>query len=269
MTITRIFFSFRFILIGAGIFVYFLWGQPILLEILQQVPGQPAIPVGLVLLMIQILNLAAILYKGPFIQQRIAGAPTAQRGTGQNPVGIALILVFLVTLCYVGLVSPVANWTVLEILGIEIRGTPPFWQGMFGFLYLFAMLVLNAGLMLASVFPSLGAIEMPKWLRLADSYPLATEWIVDIILAVFSVTTYTLIWEKLAASTPLIATTPQDVFMEYFGAVVFFCMVYPATNVLAVADDWLTERPKWARLLSFAIFVLIMLSAINSIPREV
>lgn len=44
-------------------------------------------------------------------------------------------------------------------------------------------------------------------------------------------------------------------------------MVYPATNVLALADDWLAKRPIWARLLSSAIFIVIMLTAINNIPR--
>lgn len=265
----QILFSFRFVLINAGVLAYFLWGQPFLLEVLQQVPKQTSVPVGLALMAVQILNLFAILYKGPFVQQRTIHRMPDQRASGQNSFGVELILIFLATLCYIGLVSPLANWTVLDILGIEIRGTPPFWQGLFGFLYLFAMLVLNAWLMIASVFPFMGAIQIPKWLRVADLYPMATEWVVDIVLAVFSVTTYTLIWEKLAASTPFTATTPQGVFMEYFGAVLFFCMVYPATNVLAASDDWLTERPKWARLLSILIFVLIMITAISGIPREI
>jgi len=185
-TVLQFIFSFRFILINIGVFAYFAWAQPILLGVLQHSPNQPAIPAGLALMSMQILNLFAILYKAPFLQQRGA------HSQGQNHSGVGFILVSLAGLCYSGLVSPLANRAILELLGIEIRGTPPFWQGLFGLLYLFAMLILNTWLMLASVFPFLGKIEIPQRLRLGEEYPMTVEWLADLVLAAFSVTAYTL-----------------------------------------------------------------------------
>jgi hypothetical protein len=263
----RTLFSLRFIFINAGVLVYFLWLQPGFLRALQEASVRPNWGLGAGLMALQILNLLAMLYKGTFTQQRIASLhPSADEPSRGFSIA-AMLAIGLVILCYLGLVSPLVNWAILGLLGIDIRGEPPFWQGLFGFLYLFAMLVLNAWLPIVSVFPSIETIKLPDWLKIGEAYPMATEWSADFILAAFGVSAYTLVWEQLALNTPINATTPQSTLLEYFGAVVFFCMVYPATNVLATAEDWLAMRPRWSRWLSGLVFTVILLIAISNIPR--
>jgi hypothetical protein len=220
---------------------------------------------GLALALIQVVNLFAILYKGPFVQERLEHHTPGN--ASQISPGVGILVTSVMVMCYMGLVSPLANWATLQAFGIDIRGEPPLFEGLLGFAYLFCMLVLNAGLMLMALFPWMGQIHRPAWLRIGEKYPMTVEWFADIALAAFSVTTYTIIWEGLAASTPFQARTPQSAFMEYFGAIVFFCMIYPAANALATAEEWMSHRPLWARILSGVIFLAIMATAIGSIPN--
>jgi hypothetical protein len=265
--VRKFLFSLRAIFINLGVLAYLIWIQPGVLASLGKTPTHPDPLLGLVLALIQVLNLFAILYKGPLVQERLQGRTS--NANGQIPFAIGMIVTFFMVMCYMGFVSPLATWATLGAFGIELRGTPPLWDGLLGFAYIFCMLVLNGGLMTMAIFPSLGQIHRPPWLRLGEKYPMTVEWFADIVLAAYSVTAYTIVWEQLAGSSPLQARTPQSAVVEYLGAVLMFCMVYPAANALATAEDWLASRPLWARILSGIIFIAIMVTAIAQIPHAV
>jgi hypothetical protein len=281
-------------MINFGIIAYFVWYEPIFLEVLRQAPVQPNIPIGLALMILQVLNLFSIIYKGRFVRQRMgslgisveapadggvfveypenfhhirrlprrfpenqrmADTESAQISQGQK-FGFIIILVGMG--CYV-LVSALVVWNTLDLLCMG--NTAPFWQGLLGVLYFIPMFALSAGLTIDSLFPDIPNFPWSFCRKIGEIYPMTVEWVADIVLAAFSVTAFTIVWAELDASAP--ATTPQDIFGKYLVLVMFFCIVYLATNIHALADLWLVDRPKWVRWLSIDFFLIIMFTAIH------
>lgn len=266
MTIFKRLYPLRFLFITAGVLAYFTWIQPVLLVALRRAMHQPNYQLGLILVAIQVLNIIAIFYKGPVVQERIANI-TPVSGALQRILQDARLFIIMVTsMSYVAIVTTLVNWTILSMFGIDIRGTPPLWEGLTGFFYLFIMVILNAVGMLIVVIPHTAhQIQLPAWLRPSESPRLLVEFLAEIILAVFGVTAYTLIWELYAANVLFSSFSPQSDLAEFLGVSVFFWMVYPATNLLSTVDEWLTHRPFWLRLVSLGGLLLIMISAIGNL----
>lgn len=261
-------YSLRFLLITAGVLAYFIWVQPVVLAALRNSISQPDYRLGLIMTAIQLSNIVAIFFKSPVVGKLIDGdTPTAY--TPRLILhDIRLFVAVAALMCYAGFVFPLVSWTILSIFGIDICGTPPLWEGLTGFFFLFVMIILNAGVMLTVLIPQTARqAQLPEWLRPCDPSPAIVELLADIILAIFGVTSITLIWDHYAASIVFTFLSTQSGIANYLGATVFFLMFYPGVNVLSTVEELMSPRPLKMRLISAGFFLAVMITAIDNLVR--
>jgi hypothetical protein len=231
---------------------YFLWGQPVVLARLVETPAQPDVALGVILLAIQLLEIVGVGLKFPAVAAKVK----------TNPGGPAIgqFIVAAAGLAHMGLVTPILSLAVLNTFGYDLKGEPPL-------LLALGMIVYIIGMAMKDILLARALLQDNTYARLlfriVGYAPKEFEFIADLILTAFSALAYTVTWEwfVLMDSSPAISIWER--ILEYLGAVVLFCMVFPATQPLYIAQEWLVRRTRQVRIRAAIRFLLLMVAAIS------
>jgi hypothetical protein len=234
--------------------VYFYLLQPPLLRRLEALSRSPDLGLGLLLLSLQLLEVLGLWLKYPAVRWRMRHYPTTSAA--------GAFLTFMSVLGHMGLTTGLLSFTTLSAFGVELTGEPAVVPIVLALLFFFAMLT-KEGFLLGFV------LKYPLPVSgFNQRFPRASEYVADVILALFDAVAYTVVWQRSIATSFLTATTLGGRIVEYLGAVLFFGLVFPALHPLAVADVWLVQRSRRERALSGASFLITMVAAITGIPRR-
>ena len=238
---------------------YFIWLQPPILERLSATPETNDISLGLVLIGIQLAEMTGVWLKYPGIIQHL------HINRNLKPVGMFLTMILTLTHIFISAMLAIST---IQAFGVELGGTPPLLPTIAALLFFFIVLT-KEGLVLQLAFIFLGKgvavpqkTHSPAELALRDSLG-------DILLAAFAALTYTVVWDGTLATAPLEGQTFWQHIVEFFGAALFFFMVFPATRATYYALEWNTHQTKLQRVLSSVFTLAMMVTAYLSIPRSI
>lgn len=234
---------------------YFIWVQPAVLARVAQAPEQKNITLALMLVAVQGLELIGIWLKFPAAYARIQ----ANRSQSWTQLLIGLLMmthIFITALLAI---------TTIRLFGLDLSDDA-FLPGMAAFALFFAALA-KEGFFLVWWFQLMGMknTTLPAPPKRIPTF--IAEIIGDGLLAVFSALAYTIAWEQIATDTFITGGTPFELMLEYFGAVLFFLMVFPATRSLYYAEELLIQQPRAARVVSGILLLITMIAALSAIPR--
>jgi hypothetical protein len=234
---------------------YFIWVQPIILARLAQAPEQKNIALGLILIVIQILELIGIWLKFP---------ATVARIEANRSQSTAQVLIIFLVLTHIFITALLAFATI-KLFGIEVNNNGLL-NGLIALIIFFSALI-KEGLFLIGWFQLLGAknYRFPPIPR--SITPNLAEIIGDGLLAIFSALAYTATWEQIASDTFILGTSFSELALEYFGAIILFMMIFPATRSLYYTEELLTQQPRVARVASWTFLLITMVAALSAIPR--
>jgi hypothetical protein len=234
---------------------YFIWVQPLILERVARAPDQKDFTLALILIAVQVTELAGTWLKFPALYARVQA--NRSRSWGQLIVGLLMLTHIFIT--------ALLAFTTIELFGLDLSDDA-FLPGMAAFALFFAALM-KEGFFLIWWFQLMGmktgSLPPPP-----KAIPISVAEIIgDGLLVVFSALAYTVVWEQIATDTFITAGKPFELMLEYSGAVVFFLMVFPATRSLYYAEELLTQRPRSAQAVSWALLLVTMFAALSAIPR--
>ena len=256
MNILNEIFRRRYLGLTLATLAYFLWGQPVILARLVETPAPPDVTLGVTLLAIQLLEIVGVGLKFPAVAAEVKA----------NPGGPAVGQFILATavLAHMGFVTPMLSLSILNAFGYDLKGTPPLLLGLGMLVYIIGMAMKDV--LLAHALLRNGPDVHPLF-RIATYAPKGSEFIADLLLTAFSALAYTVAWERvvLMDSTPPISA--WESVLEYVGAVVLFCMVFPATRPIYIAQEWLVRRTRQARIRAAIRFLLLMVAATSIVLR--
>ncbi len=249
-------FRYRYPGLNLAVIAYFLWGQPVILARLSETPEQPDISLGVALLAIQLLETVGVGLKFPAVAGEVQANPGGP-AVGQFILAAAVLV-------HMGFVTPMLSLAILNAFGCDLRGEPPLLLGLGMIVYIIGMAMKD--LLLAHALLQ-GGPHTRLLFRVASYAPKESECIADLLLTAFSALAYTVAWEFviLMDSTPPISV-PEKV-LEYLGAVLLFCMVFPATRPIYIAQEWLVRRTRQARIRAALRFLLFMVVATSIVLR--
>lgn len=243
-------FQYRYLGLNLAVIVYFLWEQPVILIRLSETPEQPDITLGVILLVIQLLEIVGVGLKFPAVAAEVKANP------GGPAVGQFILAA--AGLGHMGLVTPMLSLAILNAFGYDLKGTPPLPLALGMLIYIIGMAMKD--ILLAHALLRNDAYTHPLS-RIVGHAPKGSEFIADLILTAFSALAYTVTWEWLVLmdSTPAISVWERA--LEYLGAGVLFCMVFPATRPVYIAQEWLVRSTRHARVRAAIRFLLLMVAA--------
>lgn len=264
MTLSRKLFTYRFLLINLFVIVYFKWGQPVIFSHLQNMRAAPAVWLASILIIVQVMAYTGAWLKHPFLQERLnkqPPPPTDKDGNLAWSPLIRFLIVVMAMLGHLGFITPMFSLTALRALGITLDGHS-FWLGLIAFLYTIGMVTFS-GVTILAAFPNMGKLKIPDWMRIHIHMPMLTETLADIMLTLFAVLSMTILWEQTVRKEPF---NPAS-FYDFLGAAGLFIIIFSGANPLAVAEEWLIDRPRWARLTFVILFIAMMTVSIVAIPQ--
>jgi hypothetical protein len=252
------YFILKSLLFGLWYVVYFWQFQPDVLNYLARSPARPAPAFGLALVGLQLLELLGWWLKAPTLTAQI-------NASRSQPPWIGFIFLMFAIMGHMGLVTTLLNFAVFDALGLELSGVEALLPGLLCLAFFILMLAKDGYLLVFLAGRPPKSALARRLTALVERFPHSAALLGDGLLAVFSALAYTVAWEQLVTVTPLRAATAGGRALEYFGAVILFCLAFPATHPLAVAEEWLVPRSRLARLLSLALFALAMLFALRAL----
>ncbi len=246
----------HYLLFNGCIIAYFSFVQPHLLARLDAIPATRDVALGGGLIGLQALEAVGLWLKYPHVKRWVQQAPanSAFRAVGAFCVAVASMGHFAITL--------LIGFVIYDAFGLG--DMPALLSVVFGIPFIILLLCKDIVLaVFLDRYTGQEAAACPM-LRLGQRFPRLSAYVADWLLLCFSTVAYTISWGRIYV-TPTPYPSPGYRLVEYFGAVLAFCLLYPATHPLSVAEAWMIQRPWLARLVSGITFLGIMLSAIVSV----
>jgi len=234
---------------------YFIWVQPVILGHISQAPDQKNLILALILAGVQILELIGGWLKFPAVLARIEARRT--QGTIQF-ISLFLLLTHI-------FITALLAFTTIRLFGVDLNDDG-FLNGLAGFT-LFFLALAKEGFFLIGWFQLMGTNygRVPPIPQ--DLSPHVAEIVGDGLLAIFSALAYTVTWEQIASDNFMVGGSVTNLVLEYFGAILLFLMIFPATRSLYYIEELLTQQPRTARTASWALLLITMIAALFAIPR--
>ncbi len=251
-----------YVLFNGCTIAYFNTLHPRILAQLLADPAPKDIKFGLSLLGLQVLEIVGLWFKYPLVERQVKQIPshTTLRAIGSFLVAISVLGHISITL--------LISMAISEAFGLGLEGTPALVPGLLSLVFIIMMLLKDFMLLI-----SLGKYTdqnelLSSLLAISQRLPRISAYLADGLLLLFSLVAYTVTWGQMASLATISIVSLGQRVIDYAGAIIAFCLFFPATHPLSVAEAWLVRRPRFARLASFSSFLITMVSAIANLPTS-
>ena len=230
--------------------------HPWLLDVLKDARGngQTYVLLGVVIILVQLLELPGIWLKKPLVSERIRQRP--------NEKFIAHFGIGLAQLCHMFL-SMMVFLHVMPFFGIDgmcFDYETRFFPCMMTTLGFIAILAKEA-----LVFYLTLDMQKPGTSLELDSIRVKTQEIIgEIPLLLFAMVTFTMSWS--AIMTFLTPVQAGEFWISLLSSVILFMMLYPSSRLVFIIETWLVKQPLTIRISNLFFFGTTLLAALWEVP---